>query len=120
VKNAHVESEPREAYWQATREQLKSAQNRADRIALLGVAAIGLLLWTYHEPGDGFGPIALTGVGVALAVICTTAWVATRSKRRISAERGLVCRHCGAVPHDTEIAEVAATRHCQRCYRSMD
>jgi hypothetical protein len=120
VKNAHAGSGHRDEYWETTREQLKSAENRADLLSLLGVAAIGGLLWYYHEPGDGFGRLALTLIGLALVMICVPAWVAARRKRRISATRGLTCPNCGYVPHDTEISEVASTRHCQRCEHSLD
>jgi hypothetical protein len=120
VKNAHAGSEHRDAYWEATREQLKSAQNRADLLSVLGLASIGILLWVYHEPGDGFGRRALVGIALALVAICAPTWFVTRRKRRISAARGLTCPHCGCAPHDTEIFEVAQTRHCQRCEQPLD
>jgi hypothetical protein len=120
VKNAHAGSEHRDAYWEATREQLKSAQNRADLLSLLGVGSICALLWLYHEPGDGFGRLALAALGLALFAIFLPLWFVTRRKRRISAARGLTCRHCGSVPHDTEIFEAAQTRHCQRCEKPLD
>jgi hypothetical protein len=120
VKNAHAGSGHRDEYWETTREQLKSAQNRADLLSVLGVAAIGGLLWYYHEPGDGFGRFSLSFIGLALVVICVPAWVAARRRRRISAARGLTCPSCGYVPHDTEISEVVSTRHCQRCDHSLD
>jgi hypothetical protein len=120
VKNAHAESQHRDAYWQATREQLKSAQNRADLFTLLGVLAFGALLWFNREPGDGFSPVARAGVAIALLVICAPLWFVTRRKRRISATRGLICQHCGYLPHDTEISEAVNTRHCQRCDQPLD
>ena len=120
MKNAHVEQDHREAYWRDTREQLKAAQKRADVLTLLGLAAIAGLLWAYHEPGDGFGPRALTGLGIALVVICAPLWFLTRRKRSISVARGLVCQQCGYTPHDTEISEVASTRRCKRCEQSLD
>ncbi len=120
MKNAHAGSEHRDAYWEATREQLKSAQNRADLLSLLGLASICGLLWIYHEPGDGFGIRALVGLGLALIAIFVPLWFVTRRKRHISAVRGLNCPHCGYAPHDTEILEVAQTRHCQRCEQPLD
>jgi hypothetical protein len=119
VKEAQTQSERGDAYWQSTREQLRSAQNRADVCTLSGLAAICGLLWLYHEPGHGFDSFAQAGLGIALVVICVPVWLATRSKRRISAAR-LTCKHCGAVPHDTEISEVASTHQCQRCAQSID
>jgi hypothetical protein len=115
VKHAHVGSEHSEAYWQATREQLQAAQKRADLISLSGAVALGGLLWIYHEPGDGFGHLALAGIGLALLVIGLPVWFLTRRKREITATRGLICKHCAYVPHDTEISEVAATRICPGC-----
>jgi hypothetical protein len=120
MKNAHVGTEHRDAYWEATREQLKSAQKRADQWSLLGLGAICVLLWIYHEPGDGFGQRAIVGIALALIAICLPLWFVTRRKRDISAERGLTCPHCGWVPHDTEIVEVAQTRQCPRCEQSLD
>jgi hypothetical protein len=117
VKNVPVQH--REAFWQDTREQLKSAQSRGDFFTVLGLAVIGGLLWVYHEPGDGFGSVALAGIAFALIVICGPLWFVTRRKRSISAAR-LTCPHCGHAPHDTEIAEVAETRQCQRCNQSLD
>jgi hypothetical protein len=120
VKKAHVDSGPRDAYWEATREQLKSAQNRADLFTLVGVLAICVLLWFNSEPDRGFDPVLQAGIAIALLVICAPLWFVTRRKRRITATRGLICNHCGYVPHDTEISEVASTRHCQRCDKSLD
>jgi hypothetical protein len=120
VKNAHAESQHRDAYWEATREQLKSVQNRADLFTLLGVLAIGALLWFNRDPGDGFSEVARAGIAIALLVICAPLWFVTRRKRRISATRGLICQHCGYAPHDTEISEAVNTRHCQRCDQPLD
>ena len=116
----HLESESRDAYWAATREQLRTAQNRADLFTLSGLAAVCVLLWWYRQPGVLPGIRMIAGIGVALAVICLPLWFVTRRKRRISALRGLTCPHCGHVPHDTEIAEVVNTRQCQSCEKSLD
>jgi hypothetical protein len=119
MKHAHVGSEHSDAYWQATREQLKAAQKRADLISLAGVITLVSLLWVYHEPGDGFGRMALAGLGIALVVIGVPVWFMTRRKREITATRGLICAHCAYVPHDTEIFEVAATRVCPHCSKPL-
>jgi hypothetical protein len=117
---SHLESESRDAYWAATREQLRSAQNRADLFTLLGLAAVGALLWLYRGPGEQLATWMIACLGVALAVICLPLWFVTRRKRRISALRGLTCPHCGHVPHDTEISEIVNTRQCQSCEKSLD
>lgn len=117
---SQLESESRDAYWAATREQLKSAQNRADLFTLSGLAAVCALLWLYHEPGERLATWLVAGIGVALALICLPLWFVTRHKRRISALRGLTCPHCGHVPHDTEISEIVNTRQCQSCEKSLD
>lgn len=117
MKNAQLQH--RDAYWQDTREQLKSVQNRGDFLTLVGLVVIGGLLWAWYEPDKGFGSFALAGIAVALIVICGPLWFVTRQKRNISAAR-LTCPHCGHRPHDTEISEVAETRQCQQCNRSLD
>ena len=117
---SHLESESRDAYWAATREQLRSAQNRADLFTLLGLAAVCVLLWRYREPGQQLAFRMIAGIGVALVVIGLPLWFVTRRKRRISALRGLTCPHCGHVPHDTEISEIVNTRRCQSCEKPLD
>jgi hypothetical protein len=117
VKNVQLQS--RDAYWQDTREQLKSVQMRGDFFTILGLVGIGGLLWANHEPGDGFGTYALAGVGIALVVICGPLWFVTRRKRRISAAR-FTCPQCGHAPHDTEISAVAETLVCQQCNHPLD
>ena len=120
MKHAHVGSEHHsEAYWQATREQLEAAQKRADLLTLAGVIALSGLLWVYHEPGDGFGRMALAGIGIALLVIGVPVWFVTRRKRQITATRGLICAHCSHVPHDTEISEIVASRVCPNCSKPL-
>src|SRR5688572_25819812 len=101
-----IDSEHDDAYWQATRDQLKTAQKRADIFTLLGMAAIGALLWLNFRSEELAGNWILTGVALAVVVISVPLWYVTRRKRRISATR-LNCRHCGYIPHDTEISEVA-------------
>lgn len=115
----HVDSDPRHDEWAATREQLKSAQQRADRFTLLGLVVIGGLLWMNL---DSIGPAAdwlLASIALTLLVICIPLWYLMRRRRGISRTR-LVCPHCGYVPHDTEISEVADTLRCQRCNQPLD
>ena len=52
VDSSQLNSASRDAYWQVTQSQLKSAQTRGDVLSLLGVGLLGLLLWQFHEPGD--------------------------------------------------------------------
>lgn len=117
MKNVHAGPEHGDAYWRSTREQLKTAQNRADLLSLLGLAAVAVLLWVYHEPGDGFGSMAAASIGLALIVICVPVWIVARRKRLISAR--LTCTSCGYVPHDTEISEVTDTHQCPRCAKNL-
>jgi len=119
VKHAHVETGKRDDYWESARDELKTAQNRADLFTLMGLAALCGLLWAYHEPGDGFTAKAVMVIAFALVVIGVPLWFVTRRKRQISA-RHLTCPHCGTVPHDTEIAAAVGTRHCQRCDHTLD
>lgn len=118
VKNVHAAHGHGDAYWQSTREQLKAAQKRADLLSLLGVAAIGVLLWLYNEPGDGLSSTAMAGMALALIVICVPVWIVARRKREISLS--LTCENCGYVPHDTEISEVTDTHQCPRCAKTLE
>ena len=59
--------------------------------------------------------IWLVVAGLVFAVIVTGVWFVTTRKRRIAAARGLICSSCSYTPHDTEIEDVAAERHCPRC-----
>lgn len=117
MKNLHAGSEHGDAYWQTTREQLRAAQHRADLISLVGVAVVSILLWVYHEPGDGFGSMVMAAIGLALVVICVPVWIVARRKRLLAAS--LTCQSCGYVPHDTEISEIADTHQCPRCTRTL-
>jgi uncharacterized membrane protein YccF (DUF307 family) len=114
----HAES-GRDHHWEATRDQLKAAQHRADFLTLLGLAAIGALLWFNHEAGDLVGNWVLASVALAITVIGLPLWILTRRKRDISAAH-LTCRHCGYRPHDTEISEVAESHQCRRCEKQLD
>ena len=115
VDSSQLNSASRDAYWKVTQSQLKSAQTRGELLSLLGVLLLGLLLWQFYEPGDDAVSWAAGVAGVALAVVALPQLFVARRKRHISAMRGMTCQHCGYVPHDTEISEVASTRNCQRC-----
>jgi len=118
VDSSQLSSVTRDAYWQATQAQLKSAEKRGEIASLGGLGLIGLLLWQYGEPDNAVTWAA--GVAtVALAVVALPQLFVARRKRRISAARGMNCQHCGYVPHDTEISEVVSTRECNRCQKPL-
>jgi hypothetical protein len=119
VDSSQLNSASRDAYWEATQAQLKSAQTRGDVLSLLGLGLIGLLLWQFHEPGDNAFKWAASFATVALAVVALPQVFVARRKRRISAMRGMTCQHCGYVPHDTEISETVSTRECNRCQQPL-
>jgi hypothetical protein len=109
----------RDAYWQATQAQLRSAQQRGDVLSLVGLGLIGALLWYYGVPGDNVATWAVSIGIVALAVVVLPPLLVARRRRRISAARGMNCQHCGYVPHHTEISEVVSTRQCRRCEQPL-
>jgi hypothetical protein len=113
-----VESNSASRYGESVREQLKAAQHRADLLTLIGMVCMGALLWRNFRADEGAGQWTLASVAIAMLVICLPLWYVTRRKRSISAAR-LTCRHCGYVPHDTEISEVAETMTCQRCEKPI-
>jgi hypothetical protein len=114
-----VRSEHGAAYWKATRDELKTAQHRADLFTLLGMSTIGALLWLNFQSEDPAGNWLMTSVALAVLAICAPLWYVTQRKRRISATR-LKCDHCGYIPHDTEISEVADTLRCPHCEKPLD
>ena len=67
VDSSQLNSASRDAYWQVTKSQLKSAQTRGDVLSLLGVVLLGLLLWQYYEPGENTVKWAATIAALALA-----------------------------------------------------
>jgi len=115
VDSSQLNSASRDAYWEATQAQLKSAQTRGDLLSLLGLGLLCLVLWQDHEPGGNVVSWAAGVAGIGLLIVVLPQLLVLRRKRRISEMRGMTCHHCGYVPHDTEISEVATTRHCQRC-----
>jgi uncharacterized membrane protein YeiB len=119
VDSSQLDIVNRDAYWQATQAQLRSAQQRGDILSLLGFGLIGFLLWYYHEPGDQAVVWAGSIATVALAAVVLPQLFVARRKRHISAARGMNCRHCGYVPHHTEISEVVSTRACRRCEKPL-
>jgi hypothetical protein len=119
VDSSQLNTASRDAYWETTQAQLKSAQDRGDVLSLLGLGLIGLLLWQYHEPGDSAVTWAAGFAAIALAVVAVPQLFVARRKRRISAMRGMTCQHCGYVPHDTEISETVSTRECNRCLKPL-
>jgi hypothetical protein len=119
VESSQLSSVTRDAYWQATQAQLKSAQNRGDLFSVLGLGVVGLLLWQFRAPGDDAVRWAISIATVALAVVALPQLFVARRKRRISAMRGMNCQHCGYVPHDTEISELVSTRECNRCQKPL-
>jgi hypothetical protein len=119
VDISQLNSANRDAYWQVTQAQLKSAQKRGDALSVLGVGLMGLLLWQYYEPGVHEVTWTASVAAVALALVALPQLFAARRKRRISAMRGMNCTHCGYVPHDTEISEVVSARECSRCQKPL-
>jgi hypothetical protein len=119
VDSSQLNSESRDAYWWATQCELKSARLRGDILSLAGLAPIAALLWFYRESGDNLSLWAVGVATVALAIVALPQVLVVRRRRRISNSRGLNCLHCGYVPHQTEISEVAGTRECRRCQRLL-
>jgi hypothetical protein len=117
--SSQLNSASRDAYWQVTQAQLKSAQTRGDVLSLVGLGLLGLLLWQSHEPGNNAVSWAATIAALALVIVALPQLFVARRKRRISAMRGMNCKHCGYVPHDTEISEVVSTRECCRCRQPL-
>lgn len=83
-------------------------------MVLAGAAA---LLTTLAFNRDRITDLSLWLVLAALlaGLISVAAWVVARRKRDIAAARGMICSQCNYTPHDTEIEELAVTRHCPRC-----
>jgi len=119
VDISQLNSASRDAYWQATKEQLRSAQKRGDVLSVLGISLLGLLSWQYYEPGALAVTWAASVAAVSLVLVALPQLFAARRKRRISAMRGMNCQHCGYVPHDTEISEVVSARECNRCQKPL-
>jgi hypothetical protein len=120
VDSSHLLSANRDAFWQATQAELRIIQRRGDAVSLVGLALVGALMWYSSETG---GTSVIWGVGIAgiaMAFLAISQLLVARAKRRIAAERGMNCRHCGYVPHHTEISDVIATRECPHCKKPLD
>jgi len=119
VDSSQLNSASRDAYWLATQAELKSAKLSGDILSLVGLGLIAALLWYYRETGNDVTMWAGAIATVALTSIAIPQIYVARRRRRISAARGLNCRHCGYVPHHTEISEVVSTRECRRCEKPL-
>jgi hypothetical protein len=118
VQNVY-DQRSRDAYWLATRIELKSIQRRGDVFVLIA-AGVLLALLAFNREKSAELNWWLAGGGLLLFVISTSLWFVTKRRRSVAAARGLVCRACGYMPHDTEISEVAETRQCSHCASSLD
>ena len=115
VKFTPVEPGLPDSYWVATQDELKSVRRRGD---LLIVA--GALRAARDDGGIARQRLMISEVMLIGARWCSRSssawsWFVTSRKRRIAETRGLVCSSCRYLPHDTEIDDVASTRHCPRC-----
>ena len=114
VDSSQLSSASRDAYWQATQAELKSAQQRGDILSLVGLGLIAALLWFYREPGENVALWAGGIATVALAIVAFPQMFVARRKRRISAARGMNCQHCvaEAAPSeaDLELAGLSAAQ----------
>jgi len=117
--SASFDTQGRDAYWNATQTELKSIRKRGDVVALIGAAALLALVFFYRDHSQELGTWLIAAV-LMLAVIGGSLWFVTSRKRRVAIARGLVCTHCSYMPHDTEIDEVAESRTCPHCERSLD
>lgn len=108
-----------DAYWYATRSELKSIRRRGDVVMLIGAAALLSLIFLYRDHSQELS-WWLIAAGFLLAVIGASLWFVTSRTRRVAIARGLKCSRCSYMPHDTEIDEVASTRQCPHCEKSLD
>ena len=117
--SATLNPQGRDAYWRATQTELKSIRKRGDRVTLTGAAVLFALIFFYRDHTQELSVWLIAGT-LLLMVIGVSLWFVTSRRRRVAIARGLVCKHCDYMPHDTEIDEVAATRTCPHCERSLD
>lgn len=117
--NNEKRSRVNDAYWHATRSELKSIRRRGDVVVLIGAAALLSLIFLYREHSRELSAW-LIAAGLLLAVIVASLWFVTSRTRRLAIARGLKCSHCSYMPHDTEIDDVASTRKCPHCEQSLD
>src|SRR5262245_33822698 len=104
----------RDSYWGATQAKLRSAKRNGDLLILAGVALMLAALATLRASTDDLRVWLIVEV-LLFALIVAGAWFVTLRRRRIAADRGLICSSCAYSPHDTEIEEVAEDRRCPRC-----
>ncbi len=104
----------KDSYWRATQAELDSIQRRGEYLLLALVAATILGAIFVREMLGGNSPWMFAGAAFLLFFVAEVLYVASR-KRRIAEMRGLTCGKCAYTPHDTEINDVASTRHCLRC-----
>jgi hypothetical protein len=117
--SATLTPQGRDAYWRATQTELNSIRKRGDRVAMWGAALLFALIYVFRDHLQEPRAWLIAGT-LLLGVVGTSLWVVTSRRRRLAIARGLVCRHCDYMPHDTEIDEVAATRTCPHCEKSLD
>jgi len=108
----------REAYWHATRDELKAIQRRGDYLIFAGALALLGVLFYNHDRASQLQYWLVVG-GLTLLVILGSLWFVTTRKRRVATARGLVCSSCSYMPHDTEIGDVVESRRCPRCDHSL-
>jgi hypothetical protein len=117
--SASFDTQGRDAYWHATRSELKSIRRRGDVVTLTGAAALLALIFLYRDHSQELSAW-LVAAALLLGLIGASLWFVTSRTRRVAIARGLLCSRCSYMPHDTEIEEVASTRTCPHCEESLD
>lgn len=118
VKIISIDERTREAYWHATRSELRNIQRRGDYLVFGGALALLAVLFYNHDRSSQLQYWLVVG-GLTLLVILASLWFVTTRKRRVATARGLVCASCSYMPHDTEISDVVESRRCPRCDHSL-
>jgi len=114
MKLTSVESGSRDSYWSATQDALRTVKRRGDLLIFLGAGVLFALEMVLPESARDLRGLMI-GAMLVLALIGAYVWFVTSRKRQIAESRGMVCVRCNYLPHDTEIDDVADTRHCPRC-----
>ena len=114
MKLTSVEIGTRDSYWGATQDALRAVKRRGNLLILFGACALFALEMVLPESARDMRGLMI-GALLVLALIGGYVWFVTSRKRHIAESRGLVCLRCNYLPHDTEIDDVADTRHCPRC-----